>query len=254
MLHLHSGRLLGRNRIKECQQNDHERSCRSVGCDGGIGFLSIITSKRKEGPLEAILLLIGGIIGFLSSVFTEPVKNYFWGPKLHLEFNPQNDTNNDDFATVTKEGNPVTGTPASYIRVLVTNQGKGLAKHCQAYLVNIEVWNTSRKCFESADYYDSIQLAWSASPNKASGETAAYDPIDIPYGVKKYVDVVSVRESSPNIRLHWKVQLNRLVEILKKKGKFRFSIQVAGDNLTPQLIKIVFDWNGVWNQYKVKKE
>jgi hypothetical protein len=194
--------------------------------------------------METISALVGGVIGFLSSILSEPIRNRLFGPKLLVDFNPTQ----QGCVTMTKEGSPVHGYKnASYIRVLITNKGRGIAKQCRAYLINFEVWNPSRKRFEKTIYCEAIQLAWSASPERP------YDPVDIPNDVHKFVDLASVRENSSTVIVHLITMLNRYVEMLtQEKGRFRYTVLVAGENCKSQSAQVVIEWNGNYGEFREK--
>jgi len=190
-------------------------------------------------------LVIGVVLGFLSSVLTEPVRDRLFGPKLQVEFDPDK----QGFATHTKDNIGHDFVQASYIRVLATNKRKRIAKQCRAYLSGVEMWNASLRRFEPTLYCEALQLAWSASP-----EGRAFDPVDIPKDVRKFVDVVSVREGSTSIRSHVIAHLYRYEDMLtKQSGKFRYTVLVAGDNMKPQSVKVGLEWNGDFKQYRVFK-
>ena len=195
--------------------------------------------------MEALSAFIGGIVGFLASVLTEPVKNFFFGARLKVEFNPED----PGCATDTKESSGQGFNKASYIRVLVTNTGKSIAKECRAYLKDVEIWNTGTGRFEATEYCESMQLAWSATPKPEN-----FLSVDIPNGISRFVDVISVRDHSREITTHVPMVLYRYEEVLQKQtGKFRYTVLVAGDNLKPKSTQVVFEWNGKFGQQKVSK-
>jgi hypothetical protein len=202
----------------------------------------------ERTQMEAVLIgaVVGGVLTFLASVLTEPVRDRFFGPKLQLEFTP----NNQAFVTMTKEVDRQHRLNlASYVRVLVTNTRKRIAKQCRAYLIDFEVWNPSLRRFEPTKYCEALQLAWSAS----SSRDLAYYPLDIPKDVRQFVDVVSVREGSTTIRTHVIANLNRYSDLLTQQtGKLRYTVLVAGDNLEPQKTQVVLEWNGNYGEFKEK--
>jgi len=175
----------------------------------------------------------GFVLGLIGGIISEPIRQWIFRPRLSLEFRE-----NQDFITKTIEG-LITAPEAiaCYVRVRVTNRKWRIAKNCRAYLVNVEVMNSSGR-FEPTEYCDSIQLAWSARGDEA------YFAIDLPKGIPQFLDVISVREISPDIRPEIRVQLNRYRALWRRKGSFRFSVQVSGDGLKPVQLSLRCDWNG----------
>jgi len=196
--------------------------------------------------------IIGAILGFAAAIFVEPIKRWLYRPKLVLSFG-----DSAEYQTQTKEHQQkkdltdnrkdiCTYHKASYIRVKVINNKSVLAKGCRAYLVGIE------KCSEDGNYSDtiycdSIPLAWSCHGDQR------FVPVDIPNGVNQFVDLVSVRETSDAFRVELQFHPYRYEPLFQEKGKFRFTIQVSGENVEPVFEKVDFTWDGLWDKYTCKK-
>lgn len=193
---------------------------------------------------DTLSLLIGGAIGFVSAVLApiavEPLRHYFFGPKLKVEFIK----GNRDFVTDTKETG---GADAHYVRVKVLNTGCQIAKECRAYLVNVEKWNTSTGEFEPTIYCDSLQLAWSA---RADIKEACL-PLDMSRDIKQFIDIVSTRSTKSDYEIMTNPLLNRYEPLFKEHGKFRYTVLVSGDNVKPISAKVVFEWSGDWHNFAV---
>ena len=136
---------------------------------------------------------------------------------------------------------------AHYIRILVENNGRQIANQCRAYLVNVEKWNDKKNKFEQSIYCDSLQLAWSAQGNNAD----AFRPIDLPPNIKQFIDVFSTAEKQADYDIKLKTRLNRYVNLFQEHGKLRYTVQVSGDNVKPKTTKIIFIWNGKWDDFSV---
>jgi len=128
--------------------------------------------------------LVPYIIGFLTAVLAEPLRQRLFRPRLKVEF--LNDTN---CISWTREGEM----RACYLRIKVRNRKWRLARSCRAYLVNVEL-REANGLFQPTSYYDSMQLAWSAAGDQA------FSAIDLPRGLTRFVDVVSTRENSRKFR------------------------------------------------------
>jgi hypothetical protein len=194
-------------------------------------------------PMEAIYLLIGGVIGFLSSVLSEPVRDYFFGPKIQVEFDPKK----EGFVTSTCVESSSGVKNAKYIRILVTNEYKRIARQCRAYLVNLESWDPKLKKFVSTIYCDALQLPWSASRD-------GHASIDIPKNVHRFVDLISTQENKFTPKIHYDVELFRYRSLfLASERKYRYTVLITGDNFDPQSICVECEWGNSWDQFIVSK-
>ena len=181
-------------------------------------------------------LLIAGIIGFVSAVLAEPVRRWFFSPKIKADFIEGDEA----FITKTKVGR----SDAHYIRVRVLIKGFGIAKQCRAYLVNVEKWSESTSKFEPTIYCDSLQLAWSA-------QEEAYRALDIPKGVPQFIDIVRILRGAKNYEILTKLHLNRYQALFDEEGKFQYTVLVSSDNAKPKSKKVIFDWSGDWENFEV---
>lgn len=216
--------------------------------------------EESSALSESTTLLIGGAIGFASAILApivlEPLRHRLFGPKLSLQFIDDDracKADTKENVTITNpnvpEGVTHAQTDAFYIRVLAVNTGRQTAKQCRAYLINVERFNTDTNGFEETIYSDSIRLAWSA---RGTSEEA-YLPLDLPPNVKQYVDVVSTRKIETNYKIEIYPGLLRYQELFEEHGKFQFTIQVSGDNVKLATTKVIFEWNGDWENFIARR-
>ena len=195
--------------------------------------------------------VVGAAIGFASAIFAEPLRRWLYRPKLALSFG-----NGSEYKARTPEqatlldpkrsAVPIYSThEAEYVRIKVINTSSAVAKSCRAYLVGVEKKN-AEGTFVRTIYCDSIPLAWSCQEDRAHG------PLDLPKGVAQFVDVVTARDHSDQFRLEIKPTPLRYTGFFRDKGTFRFTVQVSGENVKPEVISIDFDWNGVWDKYEAR--
>lgn len=185
------------------------------------------------------------ILGFVSAVFAEPFRQWWFRPKIELTFQ-----NNSDHVALTPYIDSHWEYEAYYIRVGVSNKSRQLARKCRAYLVNVEEKDKEKSIFTKSIYADSIQLAWSC---KESG--VELEAIDIPHGVKQYIDLVATIDSNNMYKPQIKPTPLRYKELFSNVQKdLRFTIQVSGDGLDPVIIKVVFCWKGNWDDFDVYHE
>jgi hypothetical protein len=187
--------------------------------------------------------LVGFLGGFATAILAEPLRQRLFRAKLKLEFGQSSDFITP--AVIRGEGYEY---KARYIRIRVRNVKRHLARSCRAFLVNIEKQN-EQGVFGQTQYYDSVQLEWSAQPEDR------FSAIDLPYGVNKYIDLLQTQSTSNTFDpcteffSFWLAD-----ELLRQTGTFRFTILVSGDGIDPQVVRIVFSWGGEWDTFAVHKE
>jgi hypothetical protein len=169
-------------------------------------------------------------------------------PKLSLEFGSGADyqpRTPEQFQGYGAEGGAykVGFLQAEYVRVKVQNVSSHPAKGCRPYLVNVERRDHNAG-FRATDYCDTIPLPWSCRGN------SAYDAIEIPPRVSVFFDVVSVREGQVNIQLQTLVIPLRYMRLASQPATYRFTVQVAGEELNPKTLRLCVEWNGAWDTIK----
>lgn len=199
--------------------------------------------------LAIIVNVFAFVAGFLTAVFAEPLRRWLFKPKLSLDFSEK-----PDCISLTAEstyfptGKPETHS-AYYVKVEVTVPKRRMAKGCRGYLVNIDKKNEETGAFEPTIYCDSIQLAWSCKRT----DEERYQGVDIPYGVRQFLDVFSTRDDSQMFAPKIAITPLRYIDLFKEKGIFRFTVQVSAEEADPKFIKLDLDWKGVWDDFKVSK-
>lgn len=196
----------------------------------------------SQSILTILLGLLSYILGFATAIFAEPIRQRIFKPKLKLEFGE-----GQDFKTRTPEATSQSQHEAYYIRVKVTNSTRRTARDCRTYLVNIEKRDETGT-FRPTIYCDSIPLAWSCRADKA------YQGVDLPYGVAQFLDVLTTRSISDYFEPQIMVKPFRYIPLFKEKGGFRFTIQVSAERANPQFIKLIFEWDGDWENFKVYED
>jgi hypothetical protein len=190
--------------------------------------------------------LIGAVLGFAAAVFAEPLRQWIYHPKLKLIFDEDPGCKARTPEQAQLQGGPsaVHSThEADCIRGKVINTKPAIAKSCRVYLVAIEKADDSGH-FKPTIYGDSIPLPWACR-----GEEA-YGPLDLPRGIVQFVDIVSARSVSKDFKPEIKPIPFRYIDLFRQHGKFRFAVQVSGENVKPVLIKVVFNWSGIRDKYE----
>ena len=196
---------------------------------------------------QMFFILLGAVFGFIGSLIAEPVQRFFFGPRLRLTF----ENNVEAYRAPTDIGYPKKA-DGIYIRLRATNDKPRLAKACRAYLIKIE--RQTEEGWQDAHFRDSIQLAWSAQRPEAG-----FVPMDLPFGVSQFVDVLWVFNPLPGMELnelnprHMHPCLAVSLDTYRNLWSiddvtYQLSILVSGDGVYPESHKVVVRWNGVWNQ------
>lgn len=194
--------------------------------------------------------LAGGVLGFAAAVFADPIRQWMYRPVLRLSFDDEPGCRARTLEQAELDGGPrpVHSTHyAEYVRIRLTNTKHAVARNCRAYLANVEKQD-NEGVFRPTIYEDSIPLAWSCR------EEDAYAGIDLPKGITQFVDVVSTREVSEYFKPEIQPIPYRYMDLFQERGVFRFTVQVSGENVHPELARIVFRWEGQWNEYSAQSD
>jgi hypothetical protein len=97
-------------------------------------------------------------------------------------------------------------------------------------------------------YADSLQLAWACKP---PGQE--FNPVDLARGISQYVDVLATVSGSDrhSIAIDRRFIPLRYADLFSgKPAKYRFTIVVAGNGVTPVsrvlMVDATADWEKVW--------
>jgi hypothetical protein len=205
-----------------------------------------------EGAMSSVVPIISSLIAFFLGLFVDRLKQWLFGAKLSL-----------GLATVRQsrfvlweekpgpDGKPVKfATQAKYARVFVENKRATLARTCRAYLTNVEFYDQNQ--WEPTEFADTLLLEWSASPNEVT-----IKGLDVPKGAKFHVDVFRTLEEpredlrAPLYRFTAAVTPLRYNDLLSKTGRYKLTIVVGGDVVTPKTIEVILDWRGNWDDFQV---
>ncbi|MCH7935610.1 MAG: hypothetical protein IH994_00785 [Proteobacteria bacterium] len=187
-------------------------------------------------------------VGTIGAVVVVLTAEWWWrklhGPRLRLSFGADADYQTFTIVTDNQTGKAVGG--AHYIRVKVQNSRKATAEKCRAYLVNIEKFNDAEDNFESTLFCDSIRLKWSCMGRDSDSVT----PLDLPNGVNQFVDLIETQQGHSVFSIQMHPHMNRYEYLQAEKGIFRFTVLVTGNRVVPKKIPIIFEWSGVWDEFK----
>jgi hypothetical protein len=133
-----------------------------------------------------------------------------------------------------------------YIRISVTNQKRTLAKSCRAFLTNIETQPFAGE-FEPTEYGDTLQFAWAG---QRKGQE--YTGVDLPKGITFYLNILTTVENDEKFYLHLQRVPMKYAQLFRQKQLFAFDILVTSANMNPRKSRMLFQWNGSWDDFKVK--
>lgn len=189
--------------------------------------------------------LVGAVIGFLSAVFSEPIRFKIFRPRLKVSFDPE--------TCVIKTPTVVQLSPRDtkkstgfYVRIRVEVKKDWLRRHvargCRAYLVKVERKEGGN--FKRTNFADSLPLKWSSRREEDSRK-----PLDIPRGIVQHVDIVSTHEHLPE-KMEWLADVQPLycADLFDSREKtLRLTILVTGDEVEPVSAQFIFGWHGRWD-------
>jgi hypothetical protein len=180
-------------------------------------------------------------VGVIAGIFIKEIWDYFRRPLVKVSF--------DEHAEGCRAHTRTGGNPPSegyYIRAKVVNSRRRLAKSCRAFLVNVEQRNARGEFVPTTPAYDdSLALVWSAQFKEGN------PPIDLPYGISQFVDIVSTDKLSAEFKVHALIPY-RYDNLFNNTPKaLRFTIAVTGDDVEPGQVKVIFDWRGKWDNFEL---
>ncbi|MCZ6770616.1 MAG: hypothetical protein O7G83_01355, partial [Proteobacteria bacterium] len=116
---------------------------------------------------------------------------------------------------------------------------------CEAYLVNVQKKQYGGG-FNETDFHDSMDLPWSLR------EGRAFLPMTIGAGVRRYFDVLVVREDKNQIELvgFWPLRLRNM---FSDHTAYRLELAVMANGITEK-IPVCVEWNGQWDQIRTYKD
>jgi hypothetical protein len=142
----------------------------------------------------------------------------------------------------------------------VANVGKKVAKNCRGYLIQVER-ETRGGTFERTPYHDSLPLIWSYK-----GKDQGYPAVDLLPGIDQYIDILATF-SFPNKPPPWHPKHDserfepqtqflppRYSNLFAGTGTYRFTIQVSGEDVEPKVMRLLFKWNGKWNDFEARED
>jgi hypothetical protein len=232
---------------------------------------------------EILSATFGAALGWVLGIFSGPLAHivtiWILGPRLRVEFGP-----GEDCVTLTPEEYVVSGNSAMassssssyphslyesraallpdlppgsvggvtlrrgkrlafYARLCVTNDKRRIAQSCRAWLVDVEELN-DEDCFVPTRFRDSVPLIWSYD--------AEADTVDIPQGIKRYVDLVRIQNDIPGFQPRMRSRSGEVLTILKyqpifsKNGVYRLTVLVSAQEIKPQVIKVIITRSETW--------
>jgi hypothetical protein len=76
--------------------------------------------------------------------------------------------------------------------------------------------------------------------------------MDLPTGIKQYLNILTTLENDEKFYLHLQRVPLKYAGLFQSKQIFSFGILVTSANTKPQKINMLFQWNGIWDDFKVK--
>lgn len=158
-------------------------------------------------------------------------------PKLNLEFSL--DHSSDRVVTAT-----MGGWPMAFVRARVANSGRSSAKNVSVSLLSVEDWlDTHRAWVRRKPELDGRALAWS--------NVAHTEPVDIPPGVERLLDLVAMpRDWNNQGQIPMTIQIKQPGPASHAErlppGKWRLRLEIAAENVAAKEVEIAISFSGIW--------
>jgi hypothetical protein len=195
--------------------------------------------------------LLLAITALIVPYLAELLKRWMFAPKLviHFEEKPPG-------CHKTTIRGPGTNEPVFYFRFLVSNEGKSLAKNCEAVVENILETDAAGK-FSAYPRYTPINLGWGSGydefVNINPGRRFFCDLIFVPSAAFQSSNMPAYVNPSGSaafplgavlaVRKAFYSAPNRLPQ-----GKYRIDVAVYSENSKETRRKFVLSWSGAWRE------
>jgi hypothetical protein len=172
------------------------------------------------------------LLGFFSAVFAEPIRLWWFRPRLFLDFKPDFGAGSN-YVAMSPDRTQGATEMSKYVRMSAYNKTRSIAKNCRAFLTRIEK-ETDQDTFKAL-HNDPLPLPW------AYLGTA---PVDIPAGIAFHFDVVAVFDSK-NLLVPQTYPKPLIWEShMKEPGCYKFHVVLTGDNIRPVGRALSIKWGG----------
>lgn len=196
----------------------------------------------NDGWIQFASVLGGGAVGFLSSLFLEPVKRLLFRPDLRVLFPIRKDTDLSDSSTTPylpfmiepiDPRAPLITERRIAIRCIVKNDNRFItAESCRVLLTKIETRDSPEHEWKPTEYKESNQVAWSE-------KTFEFSAVDIfPWTSNAFEPIILIPEDSkvivqiPNTT-HFSFRFLFPSPLLPKGRGWKFSFLITGKNFPP---------------------
>lgn len=212
-------------------------------CVVALVYFITIPSLFNSGKISVadLISLLSVIPLVVIALFQEHFKNWFFAPKLKIQFelNPPY-CSKTPFYTFAE--NKVTlATEAYYFRIRVVNKGRSSAKLCEVVMAELLVEDEGE--FRPVKYSQQVNLKWDTGKTKDAYITLNPSPVgmlcDICYISKAYEPTLFHLEYLYKIGGYQPDSLGSQV-------RYRFTIGVISENANYITKQFEFYWSGIW--------
>lgn len=139
--------------------------------------------------------------------------------------------------------------PSWWVRVRIQNLSElKIAHRCRVFLQNVEFSPDDNSSFQTTGFSDSLQLRWAAAGNQP------FEPYDISYAERRFIDVFSTDPVYNAILIKWNTDLIANQGLFSHKGIYRLTIIVSSEDAGSSNGILVVSWNGRWDEINVHIE
>jgi hypothetical protein len=195
--------------------------------------------------------VLAGVALVVLGYFLEPIKGWFFGPRLVVRFEPADRRHvADSPMVVTRQGSSPQTVQSRWVRISLENTGRSHLKDTEAFVVSVEREQQGR--WAPTSFIDPLRLPWGST----NSETA-YLTRDLPTGVPFFVDVCRSMQGAPwgvdALDLATQITPLRLQHLFSERSRYRMTVKIIGTGVKPATLRVIVTWTGVWDELKTSK-
>jgi hypothetical protein len=196
-------------------------------------------------------VILGWLLGMLSTPVVLFITRFFWGPKLQLSW-----SDCEPYIVSTQEQVPHTYATklsdnlvrdVAFIRIRATNVKPRTASKCQAWLINAAKYDIENNELLGT-FRDTMPLIWSYYPSNTA--------VDIPKGVDRYIDLLKIYRDEPAVIPQIRADDGSTImpccyqHLFTSFGSYEFKVLLTAEEMEPTSIIIFVKYLSL-NSFKV---
>jgi hypothetical protein len=196
-----------------------------AGVSGQVGAMPDPATQFWMNFLLNVAVAIGTIGAVVMAVFSEPIRIWFFRPKLKIA----NEAPGSIVETVDNQGSGLT-----YVRVAIWNDGNRAAKNVRVLVTDLTL-QTARKADTEFDS-EVLELGFALTDG---------GPVDIPRGTYRMADICCLNRSvTAKLRFLFLKTPNYFPATDLCEGKYTVTLKATAENCATETAVVTFEWDG----------